>query len=208
MAITYKTQGIILRSRESRAADRLYIIYTADYGKIAATARSAKKATSKLAGHLEPLTLSNLHVAQSTRLDKIAGSQIVQSYKNIKQDLNKLNNSFYFLELVDKITPEGLSDKRIFNLLAETLDYLEKNSHHPLINHSFALKLLSIQGFCPELDRFTDLNKILKFLLTQDYPKIICLKLEDDLWQELNNFIHSYLEYQLEDALQTRKFLV
>ncbi len=208
MAITYKTQGIILRSRESRAADRIYIIYTADYGKIAASAKSAKKATSKLAGHLEPLTLSNLHIAQGARLDKIAGSKIIQSYKSIKQDLDKLNNSFYFLELVDKITPEGLSDKRIFTLLIEALDYLEKNKHHPLINHSFALKILEIQGFCPTLSEENNLNKILKFLLTQNYSNIIRLKIEDKLWQDLEKFMHSYLEYQLEDALQTRKFLV
>ncbi len=208
MAITYKTQGVILRSRESRAADRLYIIYTSGYGKIAASAKSVKKATSKLAGHLEPLTLSNLHLAQSARLDKIAGSQIIKSYKSIKQDMVKLNNAFYFLEIVDKITPEGLSDKRIFNLLVETLEYLENNPHHPLINHSFALKILEIQGFCPTLDKETDLNKILKFLLTQEYSQIIRLKIDDKPWQELEKFMHSYLEYQLEDALQTRKFLV
>lgn len=54
---TYQTNAIILKRENIFEADRLYHLYTEDFGKIKTIAGSARKINSKLAGHLEPFNL-------------------------------------------------------------------------------------------------------------------------------------------------------
>src|SRR3989344_1920811 len=53
----YQTKAIVLRREDSFEADRLYHLYTEDFGKIRAMAGSVRKINAKLAGHLEPFNL-------------------------------------------------------------------------------------------------------------------------------------------------------
>ncbi len=53
----YRTNAIILKRENIFEADRVYHLYTEDFGKIRTIAGSARKINSKLAGHLEPFNL-------------------------------------------------------------------------------------------------------------------------------------------------------
>lgn len=53
----YQTNAIILKRENIFEADRLYHLYTEDFGKVRTIAGSARKFNSKLAGHLEPFNL-------------------------------------------------------------------------------------------------------------------------------------------------------
>lgn len=53
----YQTNAIILKRENIFEADRLYHLYTEDFGKVRTIAGSAQKINSKLAGHLEPFNL-------------------------------------------------------------------------------------------------------------------------------------------------------
>lgn len=54
---TYQTDAIVLKRENIFEADRLYYLYTEDFGKVKAVAGSARKINAKLAGHLEPFNL-------------------------------------------------------------------------------------------------------------------------------------------------------
>jgi len=60
-----KLTAIILSSRDINEYDRLYIMYTLEQGLVKAVAKGVRKSTAKLAGHLEPATLSEVYVARS-----------------------------------------------------------------------------------------------------------------------------------------------
>lgn len=53
----YKTNAIILKRVDIFEADRLYHIYTENFGKIRTIAGGVRKINAKLAGHLEPFNL-------------------------------------------------------------------------------------------------------------------------------------------------------
>ncbi len=208
MSLTYKTKGIILRARDHRGPDRLYTIYTEDYGKIMALATSAKKANSKLAGHLEPLSLSALFLARGQGLHRVAGSRLLDAYRPIKKDLAVLNSAFYCLELIDRMTHDGLADRRLFQLLKNTLDWLARNPNHPFIVQAFTLKSLAILGFSPLLEQPVAWHKVGRFFLSADYPQLVKLKIDSATWQKLCQFIASELNYHLEGTLLSAKFLL
>ncbi len=54
---TYQTTAIVLKREDIFEADRLYHLYTEDFGKIRAVAGSVRKNGAKLTGHLEPFSL-------------------------------------------------------------------------------------------------------------------------------------------------------
>ncbi len=58
-----KYTAIILASRDVGEFDRLYIFYTREAGLLRAMGRGVRKQEAKLAGHLEPGTLSEVYIA-------------------------------------------------------------------------------------------------------------------------------------------------
>lgn len=54
---TYQTNAIILKRENAFEADRVYHLYTEDFGKVRAIAGSVRKINAKLAGHLEPFNV-------------------------------------------------------------------------------------------------------------------------------------------------------
>ncbi len=54
---TYQTNAVVLKREDIFAADRLYHLYTEDFGKVRTIAGSVRKANAKLTGHLEPFSL-------------------------------------------------------------------------------------------------------------------------------------------------------
>jgi recombinational DNA repair protein (RecF pathway) len=53
----YQTSAIILKREDIFEADRLYHLYTEDFGKVRAIAGSVRKINAKLTSHLEPFNL-------------------------------------------------------------------------------------------------------------------------------------------------------
>ena len=51
---TYQTNAIVLKRENIFEADRLYHLYTEDFGKVKAIAGGVRKINAKLTGHLEP----------------------------------------------------------------------------------------------------------------------------------------------------------
>ena len=54
---TYQTSAFVLKREDIFEADRLYHLYTEDFGKIRTIAGGVRKNGAKLTGHLEPFSL-------------------------------------------------------------------------------------------------------------------------------------------------------
>ena len=54
---TYQTNAIVLKREDIFEADRVYNLYTEEFGKVRAIAGSVRKINAKLSGHLEPFNI-------------------------------------------------------------------------------------------------------------------------------------------------------
>lgn len=120
--ITYQSSGIILKIRDLREKDKLVVIYTSDFGKIQAKAIGAKKISSKMAGHLEPITESSLAFAKGKKIDTIINATAINNFSEIKKKIELQAVAYYILELVDEFTEFLNPDEKIYNLLKNTLE--------------------------------------------------------------------------------------
>ncbi|MFA6027779.1 MAG: DNA repair protein RecO [Patescibacteria group bacterium] len=209
MSVTLKTEGIVLKSVDYREADRLYTIFTKDYGKLVLRAMGVKKINSKLAGHLEPLTRSSLFIAQARGYSKIGGAQILCSYSRLKKDYAKLQGVNYCLLVFNDLVLEQNKDAAIYVLLKDFLSFCDRNKINALILQSFILKLLHELGLKPDYSQAQgDLAKVLHFLSSDTWEKILKLRISPKLWPQLNLVFSNVLKNNVSIGLQQRNFLL
>lgn len=167
---TYKTEGIIIKRNNFLEASLILDIWTRDYGKVEAVARSARKIKGKLKGHLELFLDTELIFAKGKNLDTITSSLTVESFSNLRNNLEISYGAYYILELVDKMTAEGHKDERIFYLLKRALLFLDVTvvgtGHCPVPTATailfFQINLLKLTGFSPELNKCVLCGKLIK----------------------------------------------
>ena len=83
MESTFTDQVIVLTNYLFRECDSLITVYGKNNGKLDLVARGTAKITSKLAGHLEPISLSNLMIINGKKFNYIGGAVCVNSFFNI-----------------------------------------------------------------------------------------------------------------------------
>jgi DNA repair protein RecO (recombination protein O) len=164
----YKTEAIILRQRRFGEADRFLTVYTPTIGKIEVKARGVRKTTSRMSGHLQPLTRCVLQLAQGHANDVVAGCETLESFQPLRVDLERLSRALYAVELVDRMVPERVHSYPTYRLLHETLRRLagvgipaptssqpqhEREEAHDLdtMLRCFEMRLVDQCGFRPEL---------------------------------------------------------
>lgn len=145
-ARSYNTEGVILRRRNIGEADSIFTVFSPREGKFDAVARGVRKPKSHMRGHLEPLTRSQLHVAQGRTLDVFTQAETIAAYRAVRDDLDRLTLALYCCELIDRFTVDRQAQPLLYDLLNELLEGLD--SLAPLtIGRSFELQILAHCGF-------------------------------------------------------------
>jgi DNA repair protein RecO (recombination protein O) len=147
----YQTEAIIIKKIKLGEADRILTLYTPDYGKIEGVAKGVRRPKSKMAGHLELLTYTQIRLARGRNLDTIIGSQTIDSFMSLKDDLWLTSYGLYAAELVNQFTVERQANAPVFHLLIETLRQLSLAENSELTLRYFEIHLLEMVGYRPQL---------------------------------------------------------
>lgn len=147
----YKTQALVLRQRKLGEADKIVTLYTSHGGRVDAVAKGVRRTKSRLAGHLEPLTLGSYLLAEGRDLDIVTQAETVDAFPGLRSDLERLSRGLYCAELVDRLTPERSEGNPIFRLLQETLSYLSASPSYDLAVRRFEIRLMDLLGYRPAL---------------------------------------------------------
>ena len=167
---TYQTEAIIIKKIKLGEADRILTLYTPHLGKIQAVAKGVRRPRSKLAGHLELLTYSQVSLARGRNLDTIIGSQTVDSFLSLKSDLWLTSCALYVTELINQFTAEHDENYPLFQLLLETMHRLCQAGDKELVLHYFELHLLNEVGYRPQLQQCVFCHSPLKLVTNAFSP--------------------------------------
>ena len=150
---TYQTEAIVIKKTKLREADRILTLYTPHLGKIQGVAKGVRRPRSKLAGHLELITHSQVSLAHGRNLDTIIGSQTIDSFLPLKSDLWLTSCGLYCTELVNQFTADHIENHPLFQLLLETMEQLCRAEDNELVLRYFELHLLNEVGYRPQLQQ-------------------------------------------------------
>ena len=147
-----KTAAIVLKHRRLGDADRIVTLLTPHRGKIDVVAKGLLRSRSKMAGHLEPLTLSEVVLAHGRSMDIVTQAQSVEPFVSLHNDLEQLSTAMYLLELADRFTVEHADALDVYELLEASLRRLARGDGVALVTRRFELGVLAATGFRPELE--------------------------------------------------------
>lgn len=147
----YKTEAIVIRQRRLGEADRFLTLYTPAHGKFDVKAKSVRKTTSRLSGHLQPLNHCMMQLAQGHAGDVVTGVETLESYQGLRDDLDSLSRALYVAELTDRMTVEHVHSFPTFRLVLETLRRLNEGEGDVALRF-FEMRFLDQSGFRPQVD--------------------------------------------------------
>jgi DNA repair protein RecO (recombination protein O) len=147
----YQTEAIVIKKTKLGEADSILTLYTPHLGKIQGFAKSLRKPKSKLAGHLELITHSLVSLARGRNLDTITGSQTINSFIPLKNDLWLTSCALYVTEMVNQFAVEQQENFSLFQLTIETLNQLCQANNKELVLRHFEMHLLDSAGYRPQL---------------------------------------------------------
>ena len=148
---TYRCETITLSHTPLGEADLLVTIFTRDQGKIRAVGKGARRSTSKLVGHLEPLTVVRMLMVHGRTMDIISQAEVVESFAALKENLTAISKGQYLAELVDGFGAEASANPDLFQLMIETLRAVEADPDSDMPLRAFEFHLLQVSGLMPEL---------------------------------------------------------
>jgi DNA repair protein RecO (recombination protein O) len=147
----YKTEGVVLKRSDVGEADKIVTLYTPYLGKIRAVAKGVRRPTSKLGGHVELFTQTQVLIARGRNLDIITQAETRCSFIEIRDDLRRLSYAYYLAELVDRFTEEHIENTPLYRLLLAALGALSGGRDLDLELRAFELHLLRLVGYQPQL---------------------------------------------------------
>ena len=155
---TYRAVGLTLRKSPAGEADLVSSLYTREHGKIDVVARGARRLTSKLIGHFEPLTLVRLSIARGRTLDIVSEAEVVNGFPDVKSHYSSVARGLHVVELIDGFSASSAPNPQVLDLALRTLDAIGQRSRasddelsQDLPLRYFDLQLLQLSGFLPEL---------------------------------------------------------
>lgn len=196
----FKTEGIIIKRRDFKDADRIITVLTRDHGKIVIRASGIRRIPSRRSPHVELLNHCTLTLYNGRAFPVLTEAQMLESFSSIKEDLEKIGLAYHLCELVDGLCPENQENRQVFELLKNTLSRLSQpvilrlKAEESLADTSFSEKSSEIQRFAQDdnneiVHNFQiELLSILGYLNKQNF-------LTESL--DMDHFVENILERKL-----------
>lgn len=156
MSLQLSGEAIVLRRVDFKEHDLLVYLYTQESGLIKVLATGAKKFNSKLAAHLEPISLVNYLCIINHFSYKLVSVNNLNYFQDIRDNLIKQNTVGLIFNYFNKIVKENEADYSLFNHLKTWLEYfnkqkIENSNQADAYLLIFLIKFLEILGFAIDI---------------------------------------------------------
>ncbi len=125
MAVYYRTCGFILKKEDRSESDRLFTIFSEDFGKLEILGKAIRKITSKLRSGAESFYFSEIEFIQGKTHKTLTDAVTINKFENIRSDLEKLEIASRIVQVCDNLVAREERDEKIWQLLAEVFNRLD-----------------------------------------------------------------------------------
>lgn len=146
-------RGVVLRETQTKEADKILTVLTAERGRIAVIARGARRKSCKFAAAAQPLVWSEWTLYQKGEWYYANEGTTLELFNGLRGDLEAMALGFYFAELTEAVTSEEAPAPELLRHLLNGLYALSVlHRPHALVKAAFELKLLCLAGYEPLAD--------------------------------------------------------
>lgn len=144
----FKDEGIVLRAYKLGESDKILRIMTRGHGKRSAVAKGVRRTSSKWGARLEPLTHSRIFLHEGRGLDTVKQAEIVNSFREVRDDLGLFVRASAMAELIDGLTEDSEPNERLFDMLLLGLQLMRERPETSALDLAmFQFKVMAESGF-------------------------------------------------------------
>lgn len=150
-----KTQAFVIKSINWSDTSKIVSLYSREKGRVDVIAKGVKRknhpqsANFEALNHLETI----IYFSDNRELQNIGETSLINSFHQIRLDLEKTAIGLAMLELIDIFFQESDTDVIFFDFLLTQFGTLEKSTNHLVVFWYFILKLSSYLGFKPHFEK-------------------------------------------------------
>ncbi len=147
-----KCEGIVIRAVDYGETNKIVTLWTREFGKVAVMARGAKKPNSRHSSVTQVFTYGTFLMKLSRGIGVLHQAEIIKTFRLIREDLLVTTYASIVMELIDKITEEKSPNPYLFELLSQTLNYMNEGFDLDVLLFIFELKMIPVMGLHLHLD--------------------------------------------------------
>lgn len=154
---TIKTKGIVIAEHNMGDYDKMITLLTPVLGKISCAAKGARRPKSSLLAGTQYLCFGEYVLYKGANTYNINSCSTIEVFYNVRIDLDKLNYVAEITRLIQDTTTENQNSYNILQLLLNTIYVIsETDKNLDLVMSIFKLRLISILGFKPHIEKCTN----------------------------------------------------
>lgn len=163
MPLIADTEGIVFRQTKAANGRRMILLFSRKLGKISVGTGITEGGKTKSALAIRPFTYGKYELYKGRDTYNMNSGQVIKSYYKIGENLDSYMAASYVLELTEKVLGDEISQPKLFNILIEFLEALEKRTRkQDTLVLAYMVKLLDVMGVMPDLQYCSSCGKEIK----------------------------------------------
>lgn len=147
-----KVEGIVLSTIDYSETSKIINVITKEYGLIGIMAKGAKQLKSSTRILCDKLIYANFDIYyKEDKLSTLISGDVINNFKNIKKDINRISYASFLLELAGQIVKQNNSST-IYDILISGLLKINAGYDAMTIMNIVELKYLEYLGVMPIID--------------------------------------------------------
>lgn len=147
--------GVVIRYANFSESSRMLTLLTLEEGLVSAAAKGARRMKSALRTASEAFVFGEytLHSGRGSS-PIITGATLIDSFYDLREDLDRLSCATEMGELVLALAPEGDPAPELFSLLVRSLGSLCHDGEEPFkVGMHFQARAMALAGYAPQVKR-------------------------------------------------------
>ena len=233
-----KVEGIVINEKAYGEKSKIINVITKEYGIIGIIAKGARTLKSEFRVSTAKLSYAYFNIIyKEGKLSTLVSADIINPFKSIIKDINKISYAVYILELSEQVVKQ--TNQNIFDLMLSGLIKINEGYDPLIIMNIIELKYLDYLGVMPVLDRCSVCGstnnivtlssdkggyvckncystekiisekaiKLIRLFYYVDISKISKLEIGDVSKKEINDFLDMYYDRYTGLYLRSKTFL-
>ena len=151
MTFRYRTKAFVLDKKDSGEQDRIFSVFSEDFGKIEVLGKAIRKIRAKLRFGIDLFYFSEIEFIQGKARKTLVDAIPVEVFKNIKGDYEKLKTAYKISKTLADLVNGQEKDEKIFDLLNKSFSKLNNcflfAVDCDMLYYYFLWNLISILGY-------------------------------------------------------------
>ncbi|KMY50837.1 DNA repair protein RecO [Peribacillus loiseleuriae] len=148
-----KCEGIVIRRTDYGENNKIITLYTREFGKIGVMARGAKKPNNRLSAVTQLFYYGYFIFTPSSGLGSLQQGETIDSMRSIREDIFATAYASYMVELLDRSVDDRKANPFLFELLYQSLYYINEGYDAEILKFIFEMKMLQVNGLSPTLSQ-------------------------------------------------------